>query len=467
MSPESDPVGLPDDGDLGDPFLGPGVHPPALGTYSYVVPSGVVHATPHMGSDMFAGGSRTRDDPMVAAVLRPAFDNCEIDDEDKALLPWALTTVTAHAHSGLGLVAAASYAGPGATGLIGNLAHKTRGSSYAAELVTAACLLYRAWPSADGTLVGDGIEAEARLDFGIKLLGHGIPRRTIEADVLLSFSDGTRAAVDVKHSRAGVYRTPPGKLMLAVIDQAIDRQEISSFHFVTRGRFRPAVSAAVAGHDGIHVHEHVWPDDADRRSIASQERQALDYRAVIRRANDGVAVIRGLQHDLADAAAAAYRRGSTHASEIVEITTDSEFTYLMDIAAIKNKAAPPERLLAGFGVSHAGASDRDRAFMRGFPLPGSPTPVDRGHLIARQAGGDEGIGLNLIPQERRLNQGRGPHGRRWRRLEQLAAAHPGSHMFVRALHDNDTGVPVRLEYLLILPDGTTHLERFRNRPGAP
>lgn len=105
--------------------------------------------------------------------------------------------------------------------------------------------------------------------------------------------------------------------------------------------------------------------------------------------------------------------------------------------------------------------------MRGFPLPAAPSvPADRGHFIARSAGRDEGIGINLVPQAATLNRGRSPEGRRWRLVERLASQ-PGASVFVRALYDDPSDVPARFEYLVVTPDGIVHLDRFANRPFVP
>lgn len=82
--------------------------------------------------------ARTWRDPAVAHALRAARDNPRIAPEVAAQLPWALRTVTAGSPSSLGLFAAAGYAGPGATGLLGLLGHRTRSQAFAAELVVAA-----------------------------------------------------------------------------------------------------------------------------------------------------------------------------------------------------------------------------------------------------------------------------------------------------------------------------------------
>lgn len=449
------------------PQLAPGAHAPSLGTYSYVVGKHVVHAdSAHVG-DMLGSGLRTWEDPLVADTLRLARTNADIGEQERALLPWALTTISAHSPAALGLAGRASYSGPGATSLAGNLGHSRRAFAFAAELITAAALVIRGWPAAGGAAsVGDARDQDARLDFGVKLVGTGTRRRTAEADVLLSFPDGRRSAVDVKAARDGSYRAPPSRAMLEIVQQALDREEITSFHFVTRRRFRPAVHAAIAGIERVYLHEHVWPTERDRESIRLQEAAAIDYgRALIAARRDGVPDFDVLVEPLVSEAAGAYRRATPGRRSLVEVPL--RFTYLFDETPPATDADPGPRLVAAWGRTPGGVLARDRRFMAGFPLPSSDAALDRGHLIAREAGGDEGVGINLIPQERRLNRGRGGDGRRWRALERLAAAHPASGVFVRALYDDATDVPVRLEYLLVTRDEFVQLERFRNRAGAP
>lgn len=447
--------------------LGKHMHPTVGGRYTHTVGWRTVHVHAGKVGDMLAGGLRTWDDPLVAAVLGPARENARIGEEELALLPWAMTTTSAQTPDGLGVVGRASYSGPGATSLVGNLAHPSRGYAFAAELITAACLVYREWTATDGkTVVGGARGAGARLDFGVKLIGVGTRRRSAEADILITFPDGRRAAVDVKASRADAYRHPPSPAMLKIVAQALDRQEIASFHFVTRRRFRPAVHAAAAGIAGLYLHEGVWPTAADRESIRLQEAQAVDYAQALREAQGA----EGLDFDvlaelLADRAASAYRNVTAGRRSLLAVPL--RFTYLFDEARPATPSDATSRLIAAWGRTSALAIARDRRFMAGFPLPRSDVDLDRGHLIALAAGGDEAVGINLIPQERRLNRGRGPDGRRWRQLERLVAREPGTGVFVRAVYDDPSDIPVRLDYVAVTPNGLVRVKRFCNRPGAP
>jgi hypothetical protein len=134
--------------------------------YSHTVGDHVVHVDAAHVGDMLGSGLRTWDDRLVAIALGPAArTNPDIPDDDRSLLRWAMATTSAQTPDGLGVVGRASYSGPGATSLVGNLGHSRRGYVVAAELITAACLVYRGRPSTDATVVvGDAREEDARVD---------------------------------------------------------------------------------------------------------------------------------------------------------------------------------------------------------------------------------------------------------------------------------------------------------------
>jgi hypothetical protein len=229
---------------------------------------------------------------------------------------------------------------------------------------------------------------------------------------LLSHPDGRRAAIDVKASRAGAYRAPPSPLVVELIAQALQLQEITSFHFVTRRRFRPAGRAAVAGHTRVYLHEGVCPSARDRESIRLQEEQAIDYgRALLTAGRDGDPDFDRIVELLVADTVAAHRRVTPGRRSLLEVPL--RFSYLFDETAPGVDADASSRLVAAWGRMSDVLVTRDRRFMAGFPLPPSDVELDRGHLVARQAGGDEAVGINLIPQDRRLNRGRGADGRRW------------------------------------------------------
>lgn len=90
-------------------------------------------------------------------------------------------------------------------------------------------------------------------------------------------------------------------------------------------------------------------------------------------------------------------------------------------------------------------------------------PIDRGHLIARTSGGAEGIGLNLIPQNRALNRGIGREGQRWRDMERLTARNPGALVWRRLVYGHADDVPGTIEALVAIDAETVMFDYFTNR----
>ena len=141
--------------------------------------------------------------------------------------------------------------------------------------------------------------------------------------------------------------------------------------------------------------------------------------------------------------------------------TQSGATYLFDLASAADAevAGPP---VAGWAVTPAAVARRDVSYQRGFPLAPDPggSAVDRGHLIPHLSGGQ--FGPNIFRQDRALNRGWSPEGRRFRALEREAAASPGTFYFGHLLYDDDSAYPVAIE-IGITRGGTLHAERFQNR----
>ncbi len=447
------------------PTLAPGTHPPRSGPFSYRYGPNLVHADPATTGDPFAAGTASWDDPLVGTVLRLARDNAAISPTVKSLLPWALTAVDG---SSLGLVGPAGYSGPGATGLTGNLGHHTRGEAFAAELIVAACLVSRSWASTGGDVALGPTREAARVDFGVKLAGTSGARRTVEADLLLVDDEGTRRAVDVKHS-AGAYRAPAGREVLAVVGAAIERGEIDSFHFVATSRFRPAVLAEIDRAPGVFAHEGVWPTAEMLASIALQQSQRLDMNGIIAALTDGGSFAAADACDTLCAHATSAYEDAFGGREVVRIDLAGTTTgYLFDSTDPQSDDDGPwPRVVASWTVSTGRRQRRDLQYVRGFPLPLRDHDLDRGHLIAWSSGGADDLGINLIPQDRDLNRGRSRSGKLWRRMESAAAATPGTFVWVRAIYDDMTDVPCVIERLQVQPVADATFARFVNRPDVP
>lgn len=161
----------------------------------------------------------------------------------------------------------------------------------------------------------------------------------------------------------------------------------------------------------------------------------------------------------------AYARSTSWEPEVLNVDQGA-LTFLFDAAPTLSAAGgsqADDRVVAVWGWSSRPERPRDRRRLSGFlPSAGlwSGRQRDRGHLVAHAAGG--GLDINLFPQGRALNRGRSEEGRRWRRIEQQAAGHPGTPLFVRPVYRDDTWVPISLDYGLLV--GELWLERFAN-PG--
>jgi hypothetical protein len=166
-----------------------------------------------------------------------------------------------------------------------------------------------------------------------------------------------------------------------------------------------------------------------------------------------------------------YRRETRGDREIVEIDGPNNFTYIYDSTMNPPRDEADNRVIGAWGRATPATQPRDKSRMRGYPSPQRQheTKVDRGHLIAHAIGGE--YDMNLIPQDSALNQGKGGGDRRWRELERYCERHPGTLLFVRALYEDITDHPAKLEYVIVLEDRSLRVEQFLNdswgRPGSP
>jgi hypothetical protein len=123
------------------------------------------------------------------------------------------------------------------------------------------------------------------------------------------------------------------------------------------------------------------------------------------------------------------------------------------------------RTVAAYARTIRPPARRDRSRQARFPMPPRllVAGYERGHLVAHATGG--GLDANVFAQAGHINQGRSPQGRRYRRLERLAAATPGSHLVHRLIYGDGTTIPDLTE-LTVLVDGTVQQGTFDNRPAS-
>jgi len=129
-----------------------------------------------------------------------------------------------------------------------------------------------------------------------------------------------------------------------------------------------------------------------------------------------------------------------------------------------------ERVLLAYGLSCPQLEARDKNRMRGFPavkvgvkavMGEVAFDADRGHFLGHAAGGE--LDINLFPQRRELNQGWSDEGKLFRQMEEHASKHFGTFLYHRAMYNDDTWIPDRLEYGLLVDDQNWWTESFRNK----
>lgn len=152
--------------------------------------------------------------------------------------------------------------------------------------------------------------------------------------------------------------------------------------------------------------------------------------------------------------------------ELVHVTAQNGLTYSFDATTAPAPTEPVNRVVAVWGSSGQPVGPRDHGRMRGFPSPRSKSsqPLDRGHLAGHAFGGTED-GINLIPQDRTLNQGWSinPEGTLWRQLEKDLAQRPGTQFFVRPIYTDASDFPASIEFGVQHSDGDWETHVFRNK----
>ena len=183
----------------------------------------------------------------VAVALKNILGNEFFEKVEKEKLAQSLTTITKITPNILGLVHPAKNYGPGATAVLGNLKHKTRGYAFAYEINATAALINR--PSTAGNAkVTLHISPSDRVDMGIKLqasypgvdrksTGLYRPRRgTVEADTFVDSKARGALGIDFKFSKTGEGSTVDESQLKGVFN-AIRTGEVNEFHFVANGTF--------------------------------------------------------------------------------------------------------------------------------------------------------------------------------------------------------------------------------------
>jgi hypothetical protein len=122
-----------------------------------------------------------------------------------------------------------------------------------------------------------------------------------------------------------------------------------------------------------------------------------------------------------------------------------------------------DRVVAVLGTSARAEGVRDASRSRGWVGPIEEflgAERDKGHLMAHCIGG--GLDVNVFSQERRLNRGRSPQGKTYRKMETYCYEQPGTFCFSRPIYADGSSVPRWLEFGLLRTDQTLWVEVFDN-----
>jgi hypothetical protein len=132
-----------------------------------------------------------------------------------------------------------------------------------------------------------------------------------------------------------------------------------------------------------------------------------------------------------------------------------------------DKELPETRVISFFGISNTNVVVEN---IRRRRVGWGPTDIifspyggayDKGHFIAHGFGGP--VDVNIFPQRRDINRGWSEEGKRYRKMEQYVAAHPGTFVFSRPIFQDLTECPYFLECGYFDQELQLHVETFPNR----
>lgn len=129
-----------------------------------------------------------------------------------------------------------------------------------------------------------------------------------------------------------------------------------------------------------------------------------------------------------------------------------------------------ERVTLAYALSIEQLMRRDVSRMRGFPnvnqgvrgaLGDKAFTADKGHFLGHASGGI--LDINLFPQRRELNRGWSVEGKRFRSMERFVADHSGTFFYHRPQYDDESWIPCRLEYGVLVDDVRWWVDAFQNK----
>ena len=201
----------------------------------------------------------------------------------------------------------------------------------------------------------------------------------------------------------------------------------------------------------------------------------VDYSSLLENYGDRDLIAKAALLDyLSSSWISAYKRQANRKTNITEMWFNG-FSALVDLEGSDHGDGrgpqPPgvfPRTIAVYGLSKPSTRSRatDDQRLRGMEptAPELGAGRDKGHFIAHSFGGAIiAAETNAFSQRRDLNRGWSVEGKKFRTMEQFAAANPGTLFFHRPIYTGETDIPDYLEVGIIRPDFTIWTEPFDNR----
>lgn len=167
-----------------------------------------------------------------------------------------------------------------------------------------------------------------------------------------------------------------------------------------------------------HPHMHAWQEEMTG-NVDYEEALSIDA------VRDYAGAVARLVDELPQRWLSAYYKTCPHDPNVLEIEIHG-LKHLLDFASDpkgSDTGVLDNRLVAAFGVSRA---------------------------------------PHLFPQRPELDRGWSSDGTVFRQMEQFAATHPGTFLFVRPIYTYDSWTALELEYGILLPEQRLWVERFAN-----
>lgn len=198
---------------------------------------------------------------------------------------------------------------------------------------------------------------------------------------------------------------------------------------------------------------------------------AVDYAALVASAMEEGATDLAwfLRQNLPEQWRELYVAAAAHPTNIIHFQSGS-FEYFYDhysgleaTGEVAYDQTVQDRVVAALGVSARADLERKGQQVRRWISEADELLAasrDNGHFMAHCIGGRAEI--NVFSQDRALNRGWSPQGKRYRQMEKYCYENPGTFCFSRPIYCDGSRIPRWLEFGLLTSDQTLWVEVFDN-----